>query len=120
VCTLVPSKPYHDCRGGNCGDPGSAGPQVGPVSPISPTTDATDVLDVLRNDDELLEGGGKHKGLVCDIKGFYTYCTPEGILFKVVYKSNQDDGYVVISITQTANDKRCRKHHHHPGSPVPL
>ena len=119
VCKLEPSKHHHHCKGGNCGHPGAGEPQVGPVSPISPTTDATDALDVSRNDDELLEGGGKHKDLVCDIKGFYTYCTPEGILFKVVYTSDQDHGYVVISITQTI-DKRCRKQHQHPGSALPF
>jgi hypothetical protein len=115
ICKLEPSKPYHDCRGGNCGNPGSAGPEVGPVSPISPVTDGLDSLDVSRDGDDLLEGGKPKKGLVCDIKGFYTYCTPEGILFKVVYTSDQDHGYVVKSITQTS-DKRCHKKPHHPGS----
>jgi len=120
VCTLVVSKPYSNCRGGNCGGPGAAEPQVGPVSPISPAIDLLDILDPARDGDELLEGGVPAKNLVCDIKGFYTYCTPEGILFTVTYTSDQTNGYVVKSITQVSNDKRCPKQPKYPGSAASL
>lgn len=65
--------------------------------------------------DILLTGGANHpKDQVCSITGVYSYCVPEGLLYRVHYHSNQKEGYLVDQTTRKKYE-RCKARHHHHG-----